>query len=138
MRTKKCVCNIVFRFVYWSIEHAVLVVSFRLSKVIIFTWIYKNIYFLDGCFFSKFGNWKCTHGIKGDVTRDDSQGPLLGQHSVAISLRHCFEWLQHCSSIATLCCAKNRRWMLLRTRLICSEIIYIFFEKVRDIFLQDF
>ena len=21
-------------------------------------------------------------------------------------LRHCFEWLQHCSSIATLCCAK--------------------------------
>ena len=24
-------------------------------------------------------------------------------------MRHCFEWLQHCSSIATLCCAKNRR-----------------------------
>ena len=23
-------------------------------------------------------------------------------------LRHFFEWLQHCSSIATLCCAKNR------------------------------
>ena len=26
-----------------------------------------------------------------------------------IALQHCFEWLQHCSSIATLCCAKNRR-----------------------------
>ena len=24
-------------------------------------------------------------------------------------LRHCFEQLQHCSSIAMLCCAKNRR-----------------------------
>ena len=22
--------------------------------------------------------------------------------------QHCFEWLQHCSSIATLCCATNR------------------------------
>ena len=28
--------------------------------------------------------------------------------------------------------------MHLRTRLVCSEIIYISFEKVRDIFLQDF
>ena len=26
-----------------------------------------------------------------------------------ILLRHCFEQLQHCSSIAMLCCAKNRR-----------------------------
>ena len=26
-----------------------------------------------------------------------------------ILLRYCFEWLQHCSSIATLCCAKTRR-----------------------------
>jgi len=32
-RTTKCVCNIVFPFVYWSVEHAVLVVTFRLSKV---------------------------------------------------------------------------------------------------------
>ena len=32
-RTTKCVCNIVFRFVYWSVEHALLVVSFRLSKL---------------------------------------------------------------------------------------------------------
>ena len=42
-----CVCNIVFHFVYRSVKDAVLVVSFRLSKVAdnIFTWIqYKNIY----------------------------------------------------------------------------------------------
>ena len=32
-RTTKCVCNIVFRFVYRSAEHALLVVSFRLSKL---------------------------------------------------------------------------------------------------------
>ena len=46
---------------------------------------------------------------QGDVTRDDSQRRFLAQHSVATLLRHCFEWLQHCSSIATLCCSKNRR-----------------------------
>ena len=34
---------------------------------------------------------------------------IFAQHSVATLLRHCFEWLQHCSNIATLCCAKNRR-----------------------------
>ena len=33
----------------------------------------------------------------------------LAQHSVVTLLRHCFEWLQHCSNIATLCWAKNRR-----------------------------
>ena len=49
-------------------------------------------------------------GFKGDVTRDDSQRRFLAQRSVATTLlRHCFEWLQHCSTIATLCCAKNRR-----------------------------
>ena len=45
---------------------------------------------------------------KGDVTRDDSQRRLLAHHSVATLLRHCFDWLQHCSNIAALCCAKNR------------------------------
>ena len=34
---------------------------------------------------------------------------ILAQYRVATLLRHCFEWLQHCSNIATLCCAKNRR-----------------------------
>ena len=34
---------------------------------------------------------------------------VMLQHSVAALLRHCFGWLQHCSSIATLRCAKNRR-----------------------------
>ena len=33
----------------------------------------------------------------------------LAQNSVVTLLRHCFDWLQHCSNIATLCCAKNRR-----------------------------
>ena len=46
---------------------------------------------------------------KGDVTREDSQRRFLAQHSVATLLRHCFEWLQHCSNIGTLCCAINRR-----------------------------
>ena len=26
-----------------------------------------------------------------------------------IALQHCFQWLEHCSNIATLCCAKNHR-----------------------------
>ena len=32
-RATKCVCNVVFRFVYRSVEHAVLEVSVRFSKV---------------------------------------------------------------------------------------------------------
>ena len=36
------------------------------------------------------------------------QETILAQDSVASLLRHCFEWLQHCSNIATLCCATNR------------------------------
>ena len=43
------------------------------------------------------------------VTRDDLQRRFLAQHSVVSWLQHCFEWLRHCSNIATLCCAKNRR-----------------------------
>ena len=31
---------------------------------------------------------------------------FLVQHSIAILLRHCFEWLQHCSKKKTLCCTK--------------------------------
>ena len=46
---------------------------------------------------------------KGDVTRDDSQRRFLEQHILATLLRHCFEWLQHCSNFATPCCSKNRR-----------------------------
>ena len=42
------------------------------------------------------------------------QRQFLAQRSVATLLRHCFEWLQHCSTIATLCCAKNRRCELSR------------------------
>ena len=47
--------------------------------------------------------------LKDDVTRDDSQQRFLAQHSITALLWHCFEWLQHCSNIATLCCAENRR-----------------------------
>ena len=32
------------------------------------------------------------------------------QHSVATLLRHCFDEVQHCSNIATMCCAKNCRY----------------------------
>ena len=46
---------------------------------------------------------------KGDVTREDSQQRFLAQHRVVALLQHCFEWWQHCSNIARLCFAKNRR-----------------------------
>ena len=44
---------------------------------------------------------------KGDVPRDDSQRLFLAQDIIPTLLRHCFEWLQHGSNIATLCCAKK-------------------------------
>ena len=53
--------------------------------------------------------WIHVNESYSNVTRDDLQRRFLARHSVATLLRHCFEWLQHCSSIATLCCAKNRR-----------------------------
>ena len=47
--------------------------------------------------------------------KDDSQQRFfLAQHSIAVLFRHCFEWLQHCSNIATLCCAENRRCLASR------------------------
>ena len=39
----------------------------------------------------------------------DLQRRFLTQHIISRLLRHCFEWLQHCSNIAALCCAKSRR-----------------------------
>ena len=50
-----------------------------------------------------------TRELEGDVTRDDSQRRFWAQHRVAALLQRCFEWLQHRSSIATPCRAKNRR-----------------------------
>ena len=41
---------------------------------------------------------------EGDVIQNDSQRRFLAQHSVATLLRRCFEFLQHFSNIATLCC----------------------------------
>ena len=47
-----------------------------------------------------------------ETTRNDDL--TEAQHSVATLLRNCFEWLQHCSGITTLCCAKNHRCELSR------------------------
>ena len=44
-----------------------------------------------------------------DVTRDNSQRQCSAQYIVTTLLRYCFEWLQHCFNIETMCCAKNRR-----------------------------
>ena len=44
----------------------------------------------------------------GDVTGDDLQR-FLTQHIISTMLRHFCEWLQHCSNIAMLYCAKTRR-----------------------------
>ena len=52
---------------------------------------------------------KAAKDRKGGVTRDDSQRRASAQHNITALLRHCFEWLQHCSNIAKLCCAENRR-----------------------------
>jgi len=41
--------------------------------------------------------------------RGDLQRRFLTQHIISRLLRHCFEWLRHCSNMAALCCAKNRR-----------------------------
>ena len=54
------------------------------------------------------------NNLKVTVTRDDSQRWFSAPHSVATMVRHCFERLQHCSNIAMLCCAKNRRCELSR------------------------
>ena len=35
--------------------------------------------------------------------------PVLAQRSITTLLRHCFEYFQHCSNMASLCCAKHRR-----------------------------
>ena len=41
---------------------------------------------------------------------DDSQRQFLVQHNITTLLRHCFQWLQHCSNIAMMCCAWNCRY----------------------------
>ena len=43
------------------------------------------------------------------LLHNDSKQQFLALHRVASLLQHCSEWFQHCSNIATLCCAKNRR-----------------------------
>ena len=41
---------------------------------------------------------------------DDSQQKFLVQHSITTLSRHCFQWLQHWSNIAIMCCAWNCRY----------------------------
>ena len=64
--------------------------------------------------------------LRETILNDD----FLAQHSVATLLRHCFEWLQHCSDIATLCCAKNRRCESSR---VTSPLVYKFCRWMTEI-----
>ena len=43
--------------------------------------------------------------LHGTIRNDDV---LIARHSTTTLMRLCFEWLQQCCRIATLCCAKNR------------------------------
>ena len=65
-------------------------------------------------FFSCLKFWHSQTSVRWCYTRrfattNNLKVNLKAQHSIATLLRYCFEWLQHCSSIVTLCCAKNRR-----------------------------
>ena len=50
-------------------------------------------------------------------------------------LRHCFEWFQHCSSIARLCCAKNRRCKSFRVK---SPLLLAARDVPRSLLLRAF
>ena len=56
------------------------------------------------------------------VTRDDSQRRFLAQHSVAISEQCCVHSKQWLNNVATLCCAKNRRWESSRVTTVFREL----------------
>ena len=71
--------------------------------------------------------------LKVDVARDDSQRRFLAKHSITTSLRHCFEWLQHCSNIATLCFAQNRRCESSRV-----TSTYLFLSTRQSLHLKNF
>ena len=80
---------------------------FQYKKHLWTAWVWSSG-FAQFSWFLRDLNWetrargKNTRGkFKGDVTRGDSQRRFLAQH--------CFQWLQHCSNIATLCCSQNRR-----------------------------
>ena len=47
---------------------------------------------------------------KGDVTRNYSQRRFLAQHNVAMLEQCCNPSKQCYNSVATRCCAENRRW----------------------------
>ena len=67
-------------------------------------------------FTAKILSWRFRHLnivgclLKRGPTKGGSRAPQEPPPpSYAPALQHCLEWLQHCSNIATLCWAKNRR-----------------------------
>ena len=66
-----------------------------------------------------------------DVTQDDAPQRFLAQHSITASLRHCLEWLQHCSNITTLCWAENRSCKSFRvtSSLVLRTVLAVFLGK---------
>ena len=71
--------------------------------------------------------------LHGTIRNDD----FKAQHSVATLLRHCFEWLQHCSSIATLCCAKHRRCESFRVTSPLQPIVVIAYLRGSGLIIVD-
>ena len=63
----------------------VLLIAFQIDNVYMFTWIYKEIYFLEVCFSSKLANCKCTHGTKS-AKLNALENPLLCSQIIYISL----------------------------------------------------
>ena len=56
----------------------------------------------------QFGNGQFTAFIRWRYTRRFAT-TILSATQYCNIVGHCVEWLQHCSNIATLCCANNRR-----------------------------
>ena len=73
----------------WLLTHALHIFN-QYMRLLCCFWSLMSLRKIENCFFRRI----CTETHQ--------------QHHCNM-LRHCFEWLQHCSNIATLCCAKKRR-----------------------------
>ena len=98
----------------WKIK-SYLLLSIRCSPLLECTWqplmrkqSHCQIYWIHKTYPPSPMPFSTAAGNKVDVTRDDSQRRFLAQHSVTTLLFHCFEWLQYCSNIWTLCCVALR------------------------------
>ena len=67
--------------------------------------------------------------FQGDVTQDDSQRWFLVQHGVAVLEQCCNPSKQCRNNIATLCCAKNRRYESSRVTSPLNSKLSIIAEK---------